>query len=101
MDLQFRIIFYLEGGSVLKDTDPKIEAIYNNMLLSCSGAERVQMASSMFATAKKLALASLRQKYPKANEDKLRGQLFLRFYGEDFSCEERTRIYQYLASSSN
>jgi hypothetical protein len=91
----------LEGGAVLKDTDPKIDALYEKMLLSRSGAERMQMAGSMYATAKALALASLREKYPHASEADFRGLLFLRFYAQDFSSEQRTKIYQHLVGKSD
>lgn len=91
----------MEDGAVLKDTDPNIDVIYEKMLLSRTGAERVQMVSSMYATAKALILASLREKYPHASEVDFRGLLFLRFYAEDFSSEQRTKIYQYLVGNSD
>ncbi len=85
----------------MKDTDTKIEEIYERMLLARSGAERIRMVSSMHATAKALVMASLRGKYPCAPEAQLRGLLFLRFYGNDFPSEERDRIYRHLASNSD
>ncbi len=59
------------------------------MLLARSGTERLQMASSMYAMAGTLALASLRARHPGVSEAELRGLLFVRFYGEDFSAGER------------
>ena len=84
----------------MKDTDTKIEEIYEKMLLARPGAERMRMVSSMHATAKALVLASLREKYPCAPEAQLRGLLFLRFYGNDFSPGERDRIYHRLTCNS-
>ncbi len=83
----------------MKDTDPKIDALYEKMLLSRSEAERLQMVSSMYATAKVLVLASLREKYPHASEADFRGLFFLRLYAEDFSPEQRTKIYQHLVGN--
>lgn len=55
--------------------------------MSKTGVERLEMASSMHQTAKLLAQANLREQHPNASEAELRGLLFLRFYGDDFSPE--------------
>jgi hypothetical protein len=91
----------LEDGAVLKDTDPKVDAIYEKMLLSRAGVERMRMASSMYTTAKALILVSLREKYPHASDAEFRGILFLRIYAEDFSAEQRTKIYRHLVGESD
>lgn len=84
----------------MKDTDPEVDAIYEQMLLSRSGAERLLMASSMHAAAKALVLASLRERHADASEEELRGLLFLRFYADDFSPEDRAKIHQHLVGGA-
>ncbi len=83
---------------MLNDTPPTIDAIYEAMLRRRSGSERLQMASSMHATAKALALISLQEQHPHASDRELKGLLFLRFYTEDFPVEERSRIYEHLVN---
>lgn len=64
------------------------------MLMSCTGEERLQMASSMFTTSREMILSSLKERFPKATHSELRGLLFLRLYKNDFSKEEQEIIYQ-------
>ncbi len=78
----------------MKDTDPDIQKIYHKMLMSCTGEERLQMASSMFTTSREMILSSLKERYPKATHSELRGLLFLRLYKNDFSKEKQETIYQ-------
>ena len=54
------------------------------------------MGNSMFATARALAVASIRAKEPSVSAAALRRALFLRFYGGDFSPGERERIAAWL-----
>lgn len=76
----------------MKDTPPDVEAKYRALLLERSGAERLRMGCSMFATARALVLASVLEKEPSASPALVRQQLFLRFYGVDFGADERDRI---------
>ena len=80
----------------MTDTSPAVERRYREMLLQRSGAERVKMGSSMLATARALVVASIRAREPSLSEAALRRALFLRFYGGDFSPEERERIAAWL-----
>jgi hypothetical protein len=76
----------------MKDTPPDVERRYRAMLLQRSGAERLKMGCSMFATARALAIASVLEKEPSAPPAAVRRALFLRFYGADFDAEARERI---------
>ena len=81
----------------MTDTSPEVERRYREMLLQRSGAERVKMGASMFATARALLVASVREKEPAASPAALRRALFLRLYGGDFEPEQRERIAMRLA----
>jgi len=80
----------------MTDTSPAIARKYREMLLQRSGAERVRMGGSMLATARALVVASIRAREPSVSPAALRRALFLRFYGGDFSPEERERIAAWL-----
>ena len=80
----------------MRDTPPHIEERYHKMLMQRSGAERMLMGARMFETAKQLVLASLPPELP---EQEKRVQLFLRFYGPDFSPDKRDEIIQHLRST--
>lgn len=74
------------------DTSPEVEARFTRMLMARSDQERLRMASSMFDLARRLVIASIREQSPGISEVELRQQLFLRFYGDEFSPEQRQKI---------
>jgi hypothetical protein len=80
----------------MNDTSPEMQRTYRALLLQRSGAERVKMGGSMFATARALMLAGLRARNPAATPAALRRALFLRLYGADFGDAERERIAERL-----
>ena len=78
----------------MNDTSPKIRQLYNEMLLSKSPLERLRMASRMYDSAKKLAILGLLKNRKHLDPSRLRGELFLRIYGNDFSVTDRERIME-------
>jgi len=73
----------------MNDTSPEIQKKLFDKYMSLSGFERLQIGSSMFETAKKIAEYSL----PKGlSESEKKIQLFLRFYGHEFSELEKNKI---------
>lgn len=76
----------------MNDTSPEMERRFEEMLMARSGEERLMMAFSMYETARRLVLASLREQDPEATPAALRRGIFLRFYGDDFSEAETERI---------
>jgi len=81
----------------MNDTSPEMEQKHREMLLQHSGAERLKMGCSMFATARALVVASVLEKEPFASPARVRERLFLRFYGHEFDAEERERIAAWLS----
>ncbi|MBI3630198.1 MAG: hypothetical protein HY217_11605 [Candidatus Rokubacteria bacterium] len=82
----------------MNDTPLEMEQRYRAMLLQRSGAERLKMGCSMFATARALAVASVLETEPSASPARVRERLFLRFYGADFDADARARILARLAN---
>lgn len=76
----------------MDDTPTKIKRRYNKMLLSKSPTDRLRMASRMFDTAKKLAVSGILGERQHLDTARLRGELFVRMYGNDFSATDRERI---------
>jgi hypothetical protein len=70
--------------------------MYREMLLQRSGADRLKMGCSMFATARALVVASLLERDPSASPAAVRRGVFLRFYGSEFAMDERSRIVAWL-----
>jgi len=71
------------------DTSPKMQKIYYEMLFSRTPEERFKMGLNACDTARRLVLASLP---PDLDETERRVQLFLRYYKNGFSPEQREKI---------
>ncbi len=83
----------------MDDTPSKIEKFNNEMLLSKAPSERLKMASGMFDTAKKLVISGLFKERRKLDRSRLKAEVFLRIYGNDFSAGDRERIMKQLHNS--
>jgi hypothetical protein len=70
----------------MKDTSEQIEKMYNEMLMRKTPEERVKMCFSMLNFARRIVLSTI--------EDKRnwRKEMFLRFYGDEFSPEQTEKI---------
>ena len=75
------------------DTTTKAEKIQSELFDKMTGDERMKIASDMFDTARTLVLASLDKNL---NDKEKRKALFLRFYGNDFSVDEKEKILSIL-----
>ncbi len=71
------------------DTTTEAEKIQSELFDKMTGEERMKIASDMFDTARTLVLASLDKNL---NDTEKRKALFLRFYGNDFSVNEKEKI---------
>jgi len=81
----------------MSDTSPEVAGKFREMLLHCSGEERLKTGCSMHATAVALVRASVLEKDPNASPATFRQALFLRFHGHDFDAETREKILLALA----
>ena len=79
----------------MKDTPGMIHKRMLVLLMNKTGEERLMMGASMFDMAKQLARASLKGMQDEGEE---RAALFMRFYGSDFSDEQRARIIIHLSA---
>jgi hypothetical protein len=73
----------------MTDTTPAMQKLYHEKLMERSNEERFMMGIRSFDVARTMVLASLP---PDLDETETRVQLFLRFYGNDFSAEKREAI---------
>ncbi len=73
----------------MNDTSPWAKKIQDELFAKLSGEERLLMGLEMFETARKIVLSSFP---PNLTEDEIRKRLFLRFYENDFSEEEKEKI---------
>jgi hypothetical protein len=70
----------------MKDTSEKMERIYNEMLMKKTPEERVKMCFSMLNAARRIVMSTIKDK------KNWRKEMFLRFYGDEFSPEQKKKI---------
>ena len=76
----------------MSDNSMRIEKHYKEMLLSLTPSERLRMASRMYDSGRKLVISGIQRRKHQLTASQLRGQLFMRMYGSDFSATDRERI---------
>ncbi len=79
----------------MNDTCPEIEDKVRDMMRQKSPYERLRMASSMYDTAKHLATCGILKDNPNISRLDLQQELFVRFYGQDFTPIKLEKILQY------
>ena len=84
----------------MNDTNPEIEKRFREMIMERSGEERLKMGFSMFNMARRQVISSIKRDNPDANIQEIKKEIFLRFYGQDFSSEERGKILTRLLSQN-
>ncbi len=77
----------------MRDTPPAVDAMYRELLLSRTPADRVRMAAGMYDAAKAIIRAGIPDDCWETEVD-LRIEVFRRFYRQDFSAEEMARIIE-------
>jgi len=75
----------------MKETTAATERLYRNLLMRCSGEERVLMSGRMFDGARVLVRASLEAQGIATDSTEAKVALFLRLYGNDFDPDTRNR----------
>lgn len=86
--------------SPMRDTPPEIEAKMQEMFEAKTPDERLAMSYSMHATSKWFIIRAIQEENPHISEGALRREVFLRFYGNDYTPEEREKIAQHLERSA-
>jgi hypothetical protein len=71
----------------MKDTNEKIERIYNEMMMKKTAEERVKMCFSMLNTARRIVLSTIKDK------KNWRKEIFMRFYGDEFTSTQKEKIF--------
>lgn len=81
------------------DTSPEMDARWRAMVMARPpGGERLKIATEMFETTRKLTIAAIRAARPEITEPELRQALFLHYYGDEFTPEEREKILAGIAA---
>jgi hypothetical protein len=80
------------------DTHPDVAIRYRDLMMSKSGQQRLLMGCSMYDTAKKIVRSAIYNSRPEITEEEMKKEIFLRFYGREFSRAEREKFLSALMS---
>ncbi len=76
----------------MNDNPIDIEERFRKMIMARSPQERLAMACRMFATARTLVQAGIKEEHGLIGPYALREHVFLRLYGQDFGETEQAKI---------
>jgi len=76
----------------MNDTHPEVAAQFRNLMKAKSNEKRLLMGCSMFDTAKQIVQSAIYAQQPAITPEEMRKEIFLRFYGLDFSQAEIEKI---------
>lgn len=80
------------------DTHPDITIRYRNLMMGKTGQERLLMGCSMYDTARQIVRSAILSSRPGITEEEMNKEIFLRFYGREFSRAEREKFISELMS---
>ena len=80
------------------DTHPEIDVRYRELMMRKSGQQRVVMGCSMYDTAKQIVRSAIYNSRPGITDAEIKREIFLRFYGPEFSQTDREKYLLVLAS---
>jgi hypothetical protein len=81
----------------MHDTSPEMQEKIYELIRAKTPFERFQMGCSMLSTSRYLIIRALREENPNISNAELRQQLFLKFYGEEFSEAQKAKILAHLS----
>lgn len=73
--------------ALYSDTHPKMEALQIQLWRQASPTQKMNMLAQLNASARTLALAGLRSRFPNASEDELRYKMAVLLLGEDLAVK--------------
>ena len=80
------------------DTHPDVAIRFRDLMMSKSGQQRLLMGCSMYDTAKKIVRSAIYNSRPEITDQEMKKEIFLRFYGKDFSRADREKFLSALVS---
>lgn len=84
----------------MRDTSPEIEEKMREMIRNKTPQERLVMGCSMHDFSKGLVLRALLENNSKLSQSDIRRELFLKFYGNDFTPSQQEKILAHLTQLS-
>lgn len=82
----------------MNDTHPEVAAQFRDLMMAKSNEQRLLMGCSMYDTAKQIVQSAIYSQRPGITPEEMRKEIFLRFYGLEFSQADREKVFLMFAS---
>ncbi len=82
----------------MNDTHPDVAIRFRELMMRKSGEQRLLMGCSMYDTAKQIVRSAIYNNRPDITDTEMKKEIFLIFYGQEFSRAERDKFFSALAS---
>ena len=83
----------------MNDTHPEVAAHFRDLMKARSNEQRLLMGCSMYDTARQIVGSAICSQHPDITATQMRKEIFIRFYGLEFSRTDTAKILSVLASS--
>ena len=90
---------YTKRQTIL-DTHPDIAVRFRNMMMRKSGEQRLRMGCSMRDAAKQIVRIAIYESHPEITEAEMKREIFLIFYGHEFSRDDREKLFRHWCQSN-
>jgi hypothetical protein len=82
----------------MNDTRPEVAAQLRDLIKAKSNEQRLLMGCSMYDTAKQIAQSAIYNRRPGITPKEMRKEIFLKFYGLEFSQADKEKIFLIFSS---
>ncbi|TKJ37172.1 MAG: hypothetical protein CEE38_09775 [Planctomycetes bacterium B3_Pla] len=82
----------------MNDTHPDVAIRYRDLMMSKTGQQRLRMGCSMYDAAKQIVRSAIYNSHPEITDAEMKREIFLRFYGHEFSRADREKLISALIS---
>jgi len=82
----------------ISDTHPDIAIRFRDLMMSKTGEQRLLMGFSMYDTARQIVRSAIYNSRPEITEEEMKKEIFLRFYGWEFSRADKEKFLSALTT---
>ncbi|MHC4510597.1 MAG: hypothetical protein ACYTAO_16845 [Planctomycetota bacterium] len=82
----------------MNDTHANAAVQFKKMMMSKSDEERLLMGCAMYDAAKKIVQSAVLAQRPAITREEMKKEIFLRFYGRDFSQADKEKLFSRFVS---
>ena len=82
----------------MNDTHSEVGVLFQNLMRLKSNEQRLLMGCSMYDAAKQIVQSAIYSQRPAITPGEMKKEIFLRFYGLEFSQADKEKIFSMFAS---